>query len=484
MSFFKRISIFERAVVLSTVFSITALGFIVLNGDNVGVQVSRFGPSDVGTPTSSISIQFDDEMDRASVERRFSVTPDLDGQFSWNGSRLIFNPSERMEPDSSYRVEVTAGAVSIAGRELLETFTFEFRIRGARVVYLKPEEDGIRQNLWIANPAGDEPPQRLTESELGIIHFDVSPNGDRIVFRESSGPGGSAGFQQLKVIDIQTGAITQLTLLRDSHLSEPQWNYDGTRIAYTRIDTGARVPGLDPSILGNGVPRVWIFDLSETPNTNQRLLPPEAGTSYAPHWSPTENVIAVGSDPLTQFGERRITVVDLDEDRTFYVDSNLDETISFSSDGEYFMTLDRTGADFRSPTIMWQVNVGTEQVEQRKSFNDLTSVQDVNVTWQPGQPVVAALRDSIDGVHGRTTHLYLVNHETGETTAVFATDIYDIQGAEWSPSGSLLAVDRFQRFNADGSNATDSVRDIVIYNPATGDLTVLDQQASSPQWVP
>ena len=484
MRLLKRISVFERTMALSAVGFIAVFGIIVSIGDNVGVQVARFGPEQVGTSTSFVSVQFDEVMDRSSVEERFSIEPEIEGEFSWNGSRLIFRPAIRLTPETNYSVTVGEGAQSEAGRELLEEFNFQFRVRGARVAYLKTEEDGIKKNIWVADPSGNESPQRLTSSELGIIYFDVSPDGRKIAFRESSGPGASAGPQPIRVLDIASGQLTQVTFLEDSELSEPTWNHDGTKIAYTRIDSAARVPGVDPTLIGGSIPRVWVLDLSQDPPTNTRLLPPDTGTSHSPHWSPTEDVLVVGGDPLTRQDGRKLTVVDLTEDRTFHVDANLDQSVTFSSDGQSFMTLDRTEPDFRSPTQMWKVDVESEQIEPARSFVDATSVRDIDLEWQPGQNNIAVLRGSINGVHGRTEDLYIVDYETGETTPVIVTIVYDIHGASWSPSGNLLAIDRFERFTPDGSAAENSVRDIVIFDPLTGEITELDSNASEPQWIP
>lgn len=484
MSFLKRISMFERTVALSAAGFIALFGIVLLTGDNVGVQIARFGPEQVGTATSFISVQFDEVMDRPSVEERFSIEPPVEGSFSWNGSRLIFSPTANLVPDASYTVTIGEGAESDAGRKLLEEFSFDFRVRGARVAYLKTEDDGIKKNIWIADPSGNEPPGRLTNSELGIIYFDVSADGTQIVFRESSGPGAVAGPQPIKVLDVATGQVRHVTFLVDSELSEPTWNYDGTKIAYTRIDSGNRVPGVDPSLIGSSIPRVWVLDLAQDPPTNTRLLPADAGTSHSPHWSPTADVLVVGGDPLTRQDARRLTVVDFSDDRIFYVDANLDQSVTFSADGQYFMTLERTLADFRSPTQMWKVDIDSEQVEPAKSFNDVTSVRDVDIKWQPGQNNIAAIRGSIDGIHGRTEDLYIVDYETGETTPVIVTIVYDIHGVEWSPSGNLLAIDRFKRFNPDGSTAEDAVREIAVFNPETGEIVSLDSNASEPQWMP
>ena len=466
---------------LSAVGFIAVFGIIVSIGDNVGVQVARFGPEQVGTSTSFVSVQFDEVMDRSSVEERFSIEPEIEGEFSWNGSRLIFRPAIRLTPETNYSVTVGEGAQSEAGRELLEEFNFQFRVRGARVAYLKTEEDGIKKNIWVADPSGNESPQRLTNSPFGVVEYDISLDGSKIVFLEGDSSEDSTATPQLKMLDVRSGEVTQITFFDFSLLSEPQWNFDGTQIAYTRINTGARVPGVDPSQVGLGLPQVWLTDLTQEPPSHTRLLGANEGMSHSPHWSPTENVIVMGSDVLTRTSVQQLTVLDLDEDRRFQVESDLNAVVSFQANGTSFLSLDRTGTNLRSPTTLREIDIASGQVDVRKSSEDATPVRDVEIEWQPGTRKVATLRRDVDGAQGNSASLYLVDFESGESTLVLEATQHIIHGMKWSPSGSQLAVDWQRRSDTEGA---DSAREVVIYSLGTGEFVPIDQEASNLQWIP
>lgn len=482
--FIGRISVFERAVALAIVAIAVTVGLVMLFGDNVGVQVSRYGPVGTGSQTGFVSIQFSEDMDRVSVEERFTIKPQVPGEFSWNGSRLLFRPFERLAPGSTYSVSIASGAQSNGGRELLDVFSFNFSVRGAQVVFLKNEEDGVTKNLWSADPASDDPPTRLTNSETGIAQFDISPDGSRIVYRESDTVGPERSFPQLMLFDVASGQTSQLTFLNESQLSDPAWNYDGTKIAYTRSDTTSAVPGLDSTDVGISIPRVWVLDISQDPMVNQRLLPPESGTSYGPEWSPAEDIVVVGSDPLSAAGGRRATVVDAEQGVLFEVDTLLNTSASFNADGSELLLLVNATSQVQGPNDLWKVEVETGQLEQVHNGPPRSEVRNIEVAWQPGGNQAAVLRRNGGGVTSRTAQLHVVDFETGQSTPMLATVEHDVLGMVWSPSGQYLAIDRFKRFNADGTNATNTVREVIVADIETGELTVLAQGASSPQWMP
>jgi hypothetical protein len=90
-------------------------GLVLLRGDQVGVRVSGLVPAPDSTGVSTrttIRLTFGEQMDQASVERRFQVTPPLAGTLSWRGKTLIWRPGESLTAEVRYVVTLAAGAFS------------------------------------------------------------------------------------------------------------------------------------------------------------------------------------------------------------------------------------------------------------------------------------------------------------------------------------------------------------------------------------
>ncbi|MEK6814528.1 MAG: Ig-like domain-containing protein [Nitrospirota bacterium] len=74
-----------------------------------------------------ISITFSKEMDRASAEQAFSVSPSLEGAFSWDGNTMIFTPST-YPLTFEMTVTVGTGAKDARGSPLREPYSFRYRL--------------------------------------------------------------------------------------------------------------------------------------------------------------------------------------------------------------------------------------------------------------------------------------------------------------------------------------------------------------------
>lgn len=76
---------------------------------------------------SNINMNFDQEVDHASAESKFSISPGVSGTFSWNGLTLIFNPNSSLPYSTNYRVTVSKGVKSIYGIDSEQDFSFTFK---------------------------------------------------------------------------------------------------------------------------------------------------------------------------------------------------------------------------------------------------------------------------------------------------------------------------------------------------------------------
>lgn len=78
---------------------------------------------------ASLWLLFSGEAEKSSVERAFSFTKDggaVSGKFTWDGDTLYFSPSEPIEKNHAYVIELTTEAEDDRGVSLDEEFRFAF----------------------------------------------------------------------------------------------------------------------------------------------------------------------------------------------------------------------------------------------------------------------------------------------------------------------------------------------------------------------
>lgn len=93
------------------------------------VQVNGFSPGNNTSNrsvSSSVSVTFNQEVDKASAQSKFSLTPQVAGQFNWEGNRLIFKPNSALAYQTTYTVNVSAGVKTIHGLDSTQAYSSKF----------------------------------------------------------------------------------------------------------------------------------------------------------------------------------------------------------------------------------------------------------------------------------------------------------------------------------------------------------------------
>ncbi|MCX6808705.1 MAG: Ig-like domain-containing protein [Candidatus Berkelbacteria bacterium] len=92
------------------------------------VVVSSTSPSSGGTKISvdqKISLTFNQAVNQASAESKFSITPAATGTFSWGGNTVSFAHS-KLAYSTKYTVSIASGVVSISGINSRQPYTYSF----------------------------------------------------------------------------------------------------------------------------------------------------------------------------------------------------------------------------------------------------------------------------------------------------------------------------------------------------------------------
>lgn len=114
----------EQIIKESDKFEIKSLSFRTVDAPGVKSTV----PLGSGIlADSSIIVEFNQSMDKESVEKAFSTNPKIDGGYVWEeNSKLIFKPDNYLEKNTKYSVSISLDAKASDGSNIEEEITFQF----------------------------------------------------------------------------------------------------------------------------------------------------------------------------------------------------------------------------------------------------------------------------------------------------------------------------------------------------------------------
>jgi Tol biopolymer transport system component len=446
---------------------VAVIAATILLGDQVGVTLSSVGPLGTARSTSPIVIQFSETMNRDSVSERLQVEPGVRGDFSWSGSSMLFRPAQPLVPGKAYTVTLKRGATSQEGREVLSDYQFGFTVALPRVAWLAPA-DGAPQNIWMANQDGSDAKQ-VTFSPSGIYDFGVSPDGAQIAFAERNS---NTGTSDLKLLDLATGGIRQLTNCVDADCTTPTWRPDGQLIAYERVDYNS-----DLNNVGTSPTRIWLIDLSSSPPTTRPLFSDLQILGYSAQWSDDGQRISVFNR------DEGILVYDFKTDTTTAVPSMSGSSGALSDDGMrvVYPELQFT-EDQQTRSYLKIADLTTQEIQPVTDPNE--AVQDDRAEWRPGTNELAIARRYQDDRFTVGYQVYLLNLDNDQLTQLTDDPRYANAFFSWDPTGQQLLIQRFPQLDENGQTNSEGRPEIWVYDMKTKALTEVAVNVFHPRWVP
>ncbi|MFN8527909.1 MAG: Ig-like domain-containing protein [Anaerolineae bacterium] len=460
---------FDRTVILVIVAIAGLIAGTILLGDHVGVTVSRAVPLGESRSTSLIRVTFSETMNQDSVSERFHIEPALQGAISWNGDTLTFDPEAALLPGTTYTVSIDQGAVSETGRALLQTTQFSFTVRLPRVVYLYPS-DNQPQNLWIVDPSDPTAAIQLTNSPTGIYDFAVSPDGSQIAFSERT----TNGTEDIKLLDLDTGALRQLTNCETSGCTTPVWRPDGRMIAYERVE-------YDPAIVtGRSPTRIWLIDPTVDPATTRPLFDQSQILGFNAQWSADGNRIAMFDNASVS-----IIVYDFTTQQILAIPSQAGSSGAFSPDGLklVYPTTPPVGEGQSIRSYFRMANFGEQAVIDLTTPDD--PFEDDQARWRPDGQLLAVTRRYLDERYTQGFQLFLMDPNAPQDAHPIVEDPnYAVGLFRWDATGSQLVVQRLRLLDDNGQPDYMARPEVWVVNAETGALQQIASNATLPAWAP
>jgi Tol biopolymer transport system component len=471
-------------VLLVTTLLLAAIVLTIALGDKVGVTLARVSPLGTARSTSPISIQFSENMNRDSVPSRLrlvQVKPEtLNGDFNeadvlatvpgsltWNGPTATFRPSQPLQPGAAYRVVLASGATSEIGRSLLAEYRFSFTVRRPRVAYLAPADGRAPMNIWVVDPTDPKSARQVTFSLSKIYNFDVSPDGTQIAFAETKT---DTNTNDIKLLNLETGAVQQLTNCQDADCTTPDWRPDGQVIAYERAEMNTAI-----SAVGPGPTRIWLIDLSTNPATTRPLFSDSQLLGYGLQWSADGSRVTV-----YDVNSQGILLYDFRTGQTSLIASRYGNTGILSPDGTRVVYPETQLAAGQATSYLQIVDTRTKEIRRLTKPDD--PADDDIAVWNPDGKRLAIGRRESGALGAPSKQIYLMNPDDGSVQPLINDENYYSGFFAWDATGDQLVVQRLAV--GSGAGGEPNLPSIWTYNLQTKTLAQVAANAFNPRWVP
>jgi len=435
---------------------IAAIAGIAAGGDQAGAGIIGLEPADGSRPATatSIRITFSQPMDVASVAARFTIQPDLPGDSHWEGNTFVFQPRQRLQPDTTYVAQLGAVAMSSLGRPTKDAVIWSFQPRLADILYLHPADQGVT-SLWIVSSSRDNPHSIFT-NPLGVDSFSPSPDGSNVVVAVNE----TQQAAELIVIDRDGKNPRRISNCAPARCGRPAWSPDGRTIAYERHDL---------TMSGEGaVGRIWLYDVGTGGNTPLFQDTQQGGFDIV--WSPDSRSLAF-FDP----DRAAIRVVEIKTGRVASLPSQMGQTGTFSPDGlaMAFTDIRPVGGQFFAALWLGKIQPGGEATPL---IDD--AEEDQYSAWSPDGETIAFGRRALDRRDGMGTRLALLDVASRAVVEITSDRQYNDSGFHWNPDGDAILMQRFRL------GGTDSAPELWIYWLATQELAQVADNGLDGQWIP
>jgi len=452
----------DRAALGSMLVLSLLTAFLILRGDQVGVQITQTSPpmnAEGASTRSAVSITFSEVMSAATVEERLRITPPISGALRWSGSTVFLFGAQPLQGDTLYTVTLTAGATSVRGRPILRDVTWTFRTRHPRLVYLAPAS-GIA-NLFVIDPQNAQT-QRLTSEPFGIYDFAISPDGTRIAY--SADRAMDDAERDLYLINSDGSGRRRLVACDGQVCQAISWSPDGTRIAFERRTLVQGVVGRSP-----GPGRIWLADV----NTGETapLFGDSQQIASLPRYAPAGDRLAF-YDPTAA----AVVVVDLATDQRVELPSVLGDSGTWSPDGMQLVYPELEAFEAGRYDQLLRANLVANIIT---AVTPLGPARNSGPVWSPLGDAIAFGRQDAAGAGGILGPQMWLIAPDGSNPRQLTFEPEISHGAfAWSPDGAWIAV---QRYNLLEINA---LPELWLFKADGSQRRKLAEDAAQPAWLP
>lgn len=381
-------------------------------------------------PNTTITIQFSQPIDPASINDSITLTPSMPYSVSQDGETINIDPLEPFPEGSNVTVRVNTSIKSNLGISLSKAMSWSFEVKNAWLLYLLDVSGGTQ--LYRMDPEGLVT-DRLLDIPESVVDYSIAPDGEAIlavVQAESA--------MEICYYDLADGTSTPIHSCGDTICSKPVLSPDMKYLAYLTGET--------PKIGGKGNTKVWLLTLNNLQPIGAPIT--ASGNDHPtrdPAWS-NQGWLSIYDDATMEY----VFIKPSTGERT-KVFSDTGETGDWNAVGDIFLVpeLQYTAegsiatVDYYSRLIAYKPATG-----ERTPFTQNNQAEDALPAYSPDGSKVAFARrftNAQNWTPGR--QLWTINANGSNSRQLTNDPDYHHLGFRWSPDNTLLAYLRFNTAN-------------------------------------
>lgn len=438
------------ALLLLVLLTSGAVWVLALRGTDQLQRAPAPGAEAIST-LSDVSVRFPELMDE-SVVPALSFTPAVSGTVHWQANTLHFEPARPLQSATTYTI--TLSDMQTAAGEALPAQSWHFRTAPLHVLYVGWDAQQ-RPQLYRASLGGDDP-RPLTDNELGIEGYTLSPDGSTIVYSARRADGGADLWRVTRDGD----DARRLLACPDAECGNVAWHPDGRRLVYVRREL---LPAEEEA---TERPRLWWL-LLEREETVPVFADEEQGGTL-PRFSASGRWLAYVSP-----GERAILAYDLESEASVLIPSETGEAPMWHPQQPELLS-----TEILFPGERFSVHIYRVAVPSANTI-DLSGDLETNDSapaWSPDGKQIAFTRKVPRAPIGK--QIWLMQANGSEQRPLTSDPQSNFSNPTWSPDGTLLLAQHFRI-------SEPSARPAIWHLDATsGESTVVAPSGILPRWLP
>lgn len=219
-----------------------------------------------------VVLDFNWDMDTASVEAAFSITPEIPGEITWenNNLRMVFTPSQTYQTSTIYTARLTTDAKHAGGMAMTAPFELSFYTADRNYMSILGQFPKEGEEVHFDNPAVEVRFDKLPNVQPILKQVSVvDENGTKVALNNRkmtySKLGDEYGFFRIAFTkDLTVGKKYKMTLSQEISDKDGIPLQDSVVVSFTAVDAGAE----KTDSLMDGMEDATIYALSEQGSVN------------------------------------------------------------------------------------------------------------------------------------------------------------------------------------------------------------------------
>ena len=221
---------------------------------------------------SPVVLDFNWDMDTASVEAAFSITPEIPGEFTWenNNLRMVFTPSQTYQTSTIYTARLDVTAKHAGGMAMEAPFELSFYTADRNYMSILGQFPKEGEEVHFDNPAVEVRFDKLPDVQPILKQVSVvDENGTKVALNNRkmtySKLGDEYGFFRIAFTkDLTVGKKYKMTLSNEISDKDGIPLQDSVVVTFTAVDAGAE----KTDSLMDGMEDATIYTLNEQGSVN------------------------------------------------------------------------------------------------------------------------------------------------------------------------------------------------------------------------